>query len=114
MGYRSFGAIWLPDKAYELLDEELKKDLEEVWEGSGPIWTFTYCKWYIEYPIIKKWEDFLDMLEDKNENGELMYDYIRIGENALDITVATGEIFIANTIYNIDYSYWNLVTGEKL
>jgi hypothetical protein len=114
MGYRSIGAIWLPDKAYELLDEELKNDLEENWEGERPFWTFDGWKWYNRFPIIKKWNGLLKILEDKYENGELMYDYVRIGEDQTDTTVATHEIFHVNTIYEIDYSHRDLVTGEKL
>ena len=95
MGYRSDGAVYLPDKAYFLLPDELKQDLKDNWEQNEDnknIWNFYDFKWYDSYDDIKAWENFMSKLDEAEED----YDFIRLGEDINDNEVRTYEMFYVN------------------
>jgi len=95
MGYRSDGAIYLPQKAYFLLPDELKQDLKDNWhkdEDVENVWRFCGFKWYDSFKEIQAWEDFMHKLNEVKEK----YDFIRIGEDLEDMNVRTHEMFYIN------------------
>jgi len=86
MGYRSSGKIYLSDEALELLTDELKDDLKNWEKVTDNIWAFYGWKWYggtHGYKEVVMWEDFMNMLHDK----DIPYEFIRIGEEYEDIEV---------------------------
>ena len=87
MGYRSSGAIWLPEETKAKLPEVLVKELEDWFEEGDDVYSFTHWKWYESYEEIKAWNQFMRSLETEE------YDFIRIGEEYNDNQVATGERF---------------------
>jgi len=95
MGYRSDGAIYLPQKAYFLLPDKLKQDLKNNWhkdENIENVWNFYDWKWYDSFDDIKDWENFMRKLNDAEEE----YDFIRLGEDINDSEVRTYEMFYIN------------------
>ena len=88
MGYRSNGAIWLPEKTKAKLPKILVKDLEDWSEEGDDVYSFSDWKWYESYEAVGAWNQFMSTLE---ETGD--YDFIIIGEEYDDNEVATGEKF---------------------
>ena len=92
MGYRSDGMIYLSEEAQELLTDELKFALTDWKQESDNIWSFEDWKWYYSYPDVKIWEEFMNMLEEK----DIEYDFARIGEEVDDVEIANGFYFYVN------------------
>jgi len=87
MGYRSKGAIWLPEDTLKKLPEVLVKDLADWEEEGDEIYCFYGWKWYESYEEISAWNQFMGSLEVEE------YDFILIGEDVEDNKIATGEKF---------------------
>ena len=101
MDYRSDGAIYLPDKVYFLLPNKLKEDLNDNWHqdiDNKNIWNFYDCKWYTSFDYINLWEEFMNKLDEVDEE----YDFIRLGENIDDSEVRTYKMFYVDRtiVYN--------------
>ena len=95
MGYRSDGAVWLPEEAYKLLPSVLKKDLEDNWVkdyDNESVWSFSGWKWYDSYDDIQMWEKYFV----KCHKDDIEFDFVRIGEDSDDIQLETGMKFYVN------------------
>ena len=102
MGYRSDGAIWLPEKTFKRLPEKLVENLAENWKKEDDdVYSFTGWKWYSpNYDDIKMWEDFM---AGKLTTGNIPieYDFVRLGEEYEDIEIATGDKFGVNRTWEV-------------
>jgi len=98
MGYRSSVAVYLSDKALFMLPEDLQKDWEEYGYEEN-IWTLDNVKWYDSYPIVHKWEIFLEKVSTELSAEE--WDFVRVGEDVGDVDSRTYSKFSAYSTYEI-------------
>lgn len=106
MGYRSDGVIALCKEVYDeltILQIGLPKILEGMdFEDKGDFvsWSFTYYKMYDGYSEVDELNKFLSFLggseswqdlEQCPEKWQMKYQYIRIGENYVDIEESGQE-----------------------
>ena len=88
MGYRSYGSIHISDAGLEILPNNLREDLNKNWtKDTENDWSFEYLKWYDSYDDVKYWISFMTKMRDR----DILYDFIRIGEDPDDVEIATGE-----------------------
>ena len=63
----------------------------------GVLLEFESWKWYESYPDIAMYESMFKLLTD----GNIPYDFVRIGEDAGDIEQRTGDKFVVSTNYEV-------------
>jgi len=98
MGYRSNGKLYVTQKVFDLIPEELKLDLAENWDKESTnnefmIFSFEYWKWYASYEDVKSWNSFFNSLELKPEIEEDDWDFIVVGEDSAIIDHRTETHF---------------------
>ena len=86
MGYRSNGKLYVTQKVFDLIPEELKLDLAENWDKESTddeymIFSFEYWKWYDSYEDVKSWNNFLNSLAWAPGIEEDDWDFIVVGED---------------------------------
>ena len=123
MGYRSHGAIWLSEAAFELLktkeygehddslfdtlkefdyfeEANVTDDISDMNKMKGFIAEFNHWKWYDSFPEVQAWIDFM---EECSHSG-IAYDFVRIGEDPTDIEIHTEIYFQLDLAWEPNFS----------